>query len=205
MRLKNIPDAKERLEKSGLLIKKPINLNTNWIIEVGMGKGEMLTQMAYQNPNLNFLGIEKFPSAAVKAIKFAKTFKLQNFYILVEDITKILEISNGKVDQIWLTFSDPWPKKKHAKRRLTHKNYLEIYKQLLTKDGKLRLKTDNDQFFEFSKESLLENGWKILYETIDIQQSYFAQTNIQTGYEKKWSQKNKNINYLEATFKSVNS
>lgn len=198
MRLKNIPNALEKLEELNLLVTKPILVNENWIIEVGMGKGEMIASLAQKNPNQNFLGVEKFPSAAVKIARFVKNHTSNNLFILCKDLLEVSNWVEGKVDQIWLTFSDPWPKKKHLKRRLTYKTFLNVYKQLLSSNGKLRLKTDSESFFNFSKESLIENRWVIDYAINDITQSYFAQENIQTSYEKKWTEKGKNIFYLEA-------
>lgn len=198
MRLKNIPNALEKLEELNLLITKPISVDENWIIEVGMGKGEMIASLAQQNPNQKFLGIEKFPSAAVKIARFVKNQNLTNLFVLCKDLIEVPNWVDGKVNQIWLTFSDPWPKKKHLKRRLTYKTFLNVYQKLLSSNGKLRLKTDSESFFNFSKESLVENKWVIDYSINDISQSYFAQENIQTSYEKKWTEKGKNIFYLEA-------
>lgn len=198
MRLKNIPNALEKLEELNLLITKPISVDENWIIEVGMGKGEMIASLAQQNPNQKFLGIEKFPSAAVKIARFVKNQNPTNLFVLCKDLIEVPNWVDGKVNQIWLTFSDPWPKKKHLKRRLTYKTFLNVYQKLLSSNGKLRLKTDSESFFNFSKESLVENKWVIDYSINDISQSYFAQENIQTSYEKKWTEKGKNIFYLEA-------
>lgn len=198
MRLKNIPNALEKLEELNLLITKPILVDENWIIEVGMGKGEMIASLAQQNPDQKFLGIEKFPSAAVKIARFVKNQNLTNLFVLCKDLIEVPNWVDGKVNQIWLTFSDPWPKKKHLKRRLTYKTFLNVYQKLLSSNGKLRLKTDSESFFNFSKESLVENKWVIDYSINDISQSYFAQENIQTSYEKKWTEKGKNIFYLEA-------
>ncbi|AHH45146.1 tRNA (guanosine(46)-N7)-methyltransferase TrmB [Mesomycoplasma bovoculi] len=198
MRLKNIPNALEKLEELNLLITKPISVDENWIIEVGMGKGEMIASLAQQNPDQKFLGIEKFPSAAVKIARFVKNQNPTNLFVLCKDLIEVPNWVDGKVNQIWLTFSDPWPKKKHLKRRLTYKTFLNVYQKLLSSNGKLRLKTDSESFFNFSKESLVENKWVIDYSINDISQSYFAQENIQTSYEKKWTEKGKNIFYLEA-------
>ncbi|VEU59763.1 tRNA (guanosine(46)-N7)-methyltransferase TrmB [Mesomycoplasma neurolyticum] len=201
MRLKNNPLAMKNLENSGFLINDfPYSINTNTILELGMGKGEMITELAFQNPNVNYVGIEKYATAAEKAAKKAKKLNLQNFKIIVCDIKDLLNLLNGQVNLIWLTFSDPWPKKKHFKRRLTYKTFLEIYKKLLTTNGVVKFKTDNDKLFEFTIESLKEFGAKITKKTLDLHKSEWANTNVMTGYEKKWSEKNKNINFLEFKF-----
>ncbi|WP_341433801.1 tRNA (guanosine(46)-N7)-methyltransferase TrmB, partial [Mesomycoplasma ovipneumoniae] len=148
------------------------------IIEVGMGKGQMITKLAFENPSKKFLGVEKFPSAAVKSLKYVDAYNLKNFFIIVCDAKNLLSMLNGKVSQLWLTFPDPWPKKKHYKRRLTYKLFLDIYKEILTKDGILKLKTDNQKFFEYSIESLEQNGWKIIYQTNDLLNSTRVSQNV---------------------------
>lgn len=201
MRLKKIPDALEQLRQSNFLIENfPLQIDADWIVEIGMGKGDMLVELARLSPDKKFLGIEKFDSAAVKAIKKAKKYNLTNFFIICSDVKDILEKISGTTDLIWLTFSDPWPKKRHLKRRLTYKDFLVIYKNLLSKEGILKLKTDNDGFFEYSLESLTEFGAQILYKTTNLHADAKNEDNIFTDYEIKWSQKDKNINYLEAKF-----
>ncbi|UWD34173.1 tRNA (guanosine(46)-N7)-methyltransferase TrmB [Mesomycoplasma molare] len=201
MRLRNIPNASEILLESEYLIKEfPYKLNNKTVLEMGMGKGEMLVELAKQNPDTTFIGIEKYPTVALKSMKKAKKLNLKNFKIINQDIAKLPELLEGKVDLIWLTFSDPWPKKRHFKRRLTYKDFLLIYKNLLTDNGILKFKTDNDSLFEYSIESIEEFGAKILNLTRDFHNSDLSKNNIMTGYEKKWSEKGKNINYLEIKF-----
>ncbi|WP_341433535.1 tRNA (guanosine(46)-N7)-methyltransferase TrmB [Mesomycoplasma ovipneumoniae] len=200
MRLRNIPDALERIQKHNLLVENPIFVDDSWIIEVGMGKGQMITKLAFENPSKKFLGVEKFPSAAVKSLKYVDTYNLINFFIIISDAKNLLSMLNGKVSQLWLTFPDPWPKKKHYKRRLTYKLFLDIYKEILTKNGLLKLKTDNQKFFEYSIESLEQNGWKIIYQTNDLLNSTRVSQNVMTSYEEKWVGLGYKIQYLEATF-----
>ncbi|MDW2920449.1 tRNA (guanosine(46)-N7)-methyltransferase TrmB [Mesomycoplasma ovipneumoniae] len=200
MRLRNIPDALERIQKHNLLVENPIFVDDSWIIEVGMGKGQMITKLAFENPSKKFLGVEKFPSAAVKSLKYVDTYNLINFFILICDAKNLLSMLNGKVSQLWLTFPDPWPKKKHYKRRLTYKLFLDIYKEILTKNGILKLKTDNQKFFQYSIESLEQNGWKIIYQTNDLLNSSRVSQNVMTSYEEKWVGLGYKIQYLEATF-----
>lgn len=201
MRLRNNPKAREYLEQSKYLIQKfPIKLNKTIVLEIGMGKGEMLTQLAQLNPQKTYIGIEKFPTVAFQAMKRAQELELNNFFIICEDIAKLSESFEDKVDEIWLTFSDPWPKKRHYKRRLTYKSFLNIYKKLLSKNGILKIKTDNDQFFDWSREEIKIYGAQIIYETNDLHNSDKDKKNIKTGYEIKWSQKGKNINYMEVKF-----
>ncbi|MGL5617558.1 MAG: tRNA (guanosine(46)-N7)-methyltransferase TrmB [Metamycoplasmataceae bacterium] len=201
MRLRNKPEANQILEKHQSVIKDiPIMIDENTVLEIGMGKGEMIGQMAINNPNKKFIGIEKYPTVILQALKLIDKYQISNLKIVCQDISKLTEAFNGKVSTIWLTFSDPWPKKRHYKRRLTYKTYLEIYKNILSDDGILKIKTDNDIFYNFSLESLEEFGAKILFKTNDLYSSDRIENNIQTGYEIKWHNHGKNINYIEAKF-----
>lgn len=202
MRLRNNPEANSIIENHKSIIRNiPIKVDENTILEIGMGKGEMISKMAMNNPKQNFIGIEKFPTVILKALKLIDANKITNLKIICQDILKLSDSFEGNVSTIWLTFSDPWPKKRHFKRRLTYKSYLDIYKKLLTNDGVLLIKTDNDNLYNFSLESLEEYGAKIIFKTTDLYSTKKVQNNIQTGYEIKWHNKGKNINYIEATFK----
>ncbi len=201
MRLRNNPEAQGELDKSKYTTDQyPIKVNKDVIIELGMGKGEMITELAKNNPNKFFIGIEKYPTVAHKAMKKAEKLELENFLIIDKDIKDLHELIEGKVKYIWLTFSDPWPKVRHEKRRLTYKTFLDLYKVILDKDGVINLKTDNDKFFEYSLESMKEYGMNILVNTADFHNSDYSKGNIMTGYEKKWSNQGKNINFLQAEF-----
>lgn len=203
MRLRNNAKLNEYIKNSKYLISTfPFKLDSNCIIELGMGKGEMLTEMAKKMPNKIFIGIEKFATVSAKAIKRAEILGLNNFFVINDDIGKLESFFIGKTNLIWLTFSDPWPKKRHFKRRLTYKNFLDKYKLILNSDGIIKLKSDNDFFYNYSLDSLNEYGANIIYKTNDFYQSEKIKDNIATGYEKKWVSKNKNINYLEFNFKN---
>ncbi|MDK2819215.1 MAG: tRNA (guanosine(46)-N7)-methyltransferase TrmB, partial [Mycoplasmataceae bacterium] len=181
MRLRNNPLANELLEKHNSIIKKiPIELDENTILEIGMGKGEMITKMALNQPLKKFIGIEKFPTVILKALKVIDEKKISNLNIVCQDILKLENSFEGKAKSIWLTFSDPWPKKRHYKRRLTYKKYLDIYKNILSDEGILLIKTDNDLLYNFSIESLIEYGAKIIYKTTDLYSSEKIENNIQT-------------------------
>ncbi|MGL5521831.1 MAG: tRNA (guanosine(46)-N7)-methyltransferase TrmB [Metamycoplasmataceae bacterium] len=202
MRLKFNKEAKSLVEESNYLIKSfPYKIKGETVIELGMGKGEMLTELAKAEGNKSFIGIEKFDTVTLKALKRFKKENLNNVLVINKDIKNIEEFFEGKVNEIWLTFSDPWPKKRHAKRRLTHKLFLEKYKNILIPNGIIKLKTDNDNFFAYSLESIKEFGkTKILFETNDLHSSIKNENNYYTGYEKKWNEKGKKINYLEFCF-----
>lgn len=199
MRLRYDQKAEEQLQDSEYLVKMfPHKINEDVVIELGMGKGEMITALSKLHPNTQFIGVEKYGTVAQKANRKAEELELKNFKIICEDIKNITSIFDGKTNSLWLTFSDPWPKKRHAKRRLTHADFLKLYRNILTKEGVLYFKTDNDGLFEFTLEELEKINAKILYKTTDLHNSDKAQSNVMTGYEKKWSEKGKNINYLEA-------
>ncbi len=202
MRLRNNPKAEVELQTSKYIIKNfPFKVDKSVVIELGMGKGEMITQLAARNPEKFFLGIEKYKTVAHKAMKRAEKLGLNNFAIIDRDIKNLPELIQGNVETIWLTFSDPWPKARHEKRRLTYKYFLDLYKNLLTKDGIINLKTDNDNFFEYSLESMALYGMQIMAVTRDYHNSKWIKDNIMTGYEKKWSDSGKRINFLKARFK----
>ncbi|WP_322876272.1 tRNA (guanosine(46)-N7)-methyltransferase TrmB [Mycoplasmopsis felis] len=197
MRLRHDNTAQEKLNNSSFYIKDfPVYLNEDYVLEIGSGKGEMISQLAYLNPNIKYIAIEKYPTVALKILKKINELNLKNLFIITEDAIKLPEILKGKISTIWLTFSDPWPKNAHEKRRLTYKTYLNLYKDLLSEKGQLFFKTDNDKLFNFSIDSLKENNWEIMFLTNDLHNSKYNESNIKTGYEIKWSEKGKNINFL---------
>lgn len=202
MRLRNNPDAIPELYESDYLIKDfPHKILPNTIIELGMGKGEMITQLALENPDKNYIGIEVYATVAHKAMKRAEKLGVKNFKIIFSDVKKLPELLNGKVDVLWLTFSDPWPKNRHEKRRLTYKAFLELYKAILSDKGIIKFKTDNDKLFEYSVEHFEENKWELKNVTRDFHTHPSSKNNVMTGYEYKWSSTGKKINYLEASYK----
>ncbi|QZE12638.1 tRNA (guanosine(46)-N7)-methyltransferase TrmB [Mycoplasma sp. Ms02] len=202
MRLRHDKNAIINLQNSEFFIQKfPIKLEANNIVEIGAGKGEMISELARQNPNITYYALEKYDTVANKILKKINALGLKNLYIISEDATKIPELFDGKINELWLTFSDPWPKRAHEKRRLTYKTFLDLYRQILHEDGVLRFKTDNDKLFEYSVESFEQNNWEIINITRDLHNSKFNDGNVPTGYEMKWSSLGKNINYLEAKFR----
>ena len=201
MRLRNNPNALNELENSKYIINSfPTKIDEKTIIELGMGKGEMITELAYKNPNKKYIGIEKYATVAHKAMKRAEKLKLENFNIICDDIVNLPSLLKGKANIIWLTFSDPWPKNRHEKRRLTHSIFLDIYKKILSKNGVIKLKTDNDKLFEWTLEHMKEYGMILNNITRNFHLDKTSKNNIMTGYELKWSLVGKKINYLEAKF-----
>lgn len=207
MRLKKVKNAKERVEASEYFVRNPkdnigrwqeVFKNENPIhIEIGMGKGKFIINMAKTYPNINFIGIEKYDSVMVKALNILdEEEKIPNLKLVLTDANDIEEVFKNDVDRIYLNFSDPWPKSKHEKRRLTSKNFLEKYDNVFKGKKEIFQKTDNFDFFEYSRKSFLEYGYEIKNLTYDLHNEDIF--NIPTEYEEKFSAKGVKINRLEA-------
>lgn len=165
-------------------------------LEIGMGKGQFILNMAIKYPNINFIGVEKYSSVASVAIKKIREYDLPNLKILIMDAKDLGEILKNKIDCIYLNFSDPWPKDRHAKRRLTSPNYLKYYDDLFISKCLIIQKTDNDNLFEYSLESLKDYGYVIEKVSFDLHSE--KEDNVMTEYEEKFSSKGVKIKYLRA-------
>lgn len=200
MRLRNNPKANEILENhEDLVVLNTKEYKGKWndvfgndnpiYIEIGMGKGDFIIENAKRYPHINFIGIEKFPSVMVSAIKKLDDEEhLMNLKLMKEDASLLNEVfDNNEVNRIYLNFSDPWPKKKHAKRRLTSESFLSIYKSILKEDCELILKTDNRSLFEYSLITFQHFGMNFQDICLDLHHSEGYEDNIQTEYEKKFS------------------
>ena len=205
MRLKHIKNADEIISKSKYLVKNPkenkgkwnkvFNNDNNIEIEIGTGKGKFIIEKAIQNPNINFIGIEKYDSPLVSAVKKLEELELNNLKLICFDALEIEEVFVHEINKIYLNFSDPWPKKRHAKRRLTSSVFLNKYDSLFKNEKRIEMKTDNDDLYEFSIESLIENG----YDVIKTDTNYLD--TIRTEYEDKFISLGKNINYISVVKK----
>lgn len=210
MRLRNVQGAYERLEKHNKVIKNPEQYKGKWNklfnnnnpihIEIGMGKGQFLINHAKSNTNINYIGIEKYTSVLAKALdKMDKEEGLDNLLVIRADVEGILHIfDEDELSRIYLNFSDPWPKDRHAKRRLTHINFLKKYNRVLSKGCNIIFKTDNKDLFEFSVEQIEKYGMKIENITRDLHNSKYIEGNIMTEYEKKFVDQGMNINMVKA-------
>ena len=157
-------------------------------IEIGCGKGRFITETAKLNPEIKYIAVEKVSNVIVLAMEKAAKAELENLKFMRGNFQIIAEdIPDKSVDRIYLNFSDPWPKKGYAKRRLTHGGFLEIYKRILKDDGEICFKTDNRELFDFSLESFPENGFTLSDVTFDLHNSGF-EGNIMTEYEERFSQ-----------------
>jgi tRNA (guanine-N7-)-methyltransferase len=202
MRLKHIKDAEIKIYDSEYVIKNPFEYKGNWKnvfkndnpirLEIGMGKGDFIISLALANPNINYIGIEKYASVLLICTNKLKTMdKLNNLKLIVMDAMNINEIFDKEIERLYLNFSDPWPKNRHKNRRLSSSVFLEKYDNIFLKDKIIELKTDNDNLFEFSLESFKEYGYII----DEINYNYNAL--YKTEYEKKFILKNVNIKYVK--------
>lgn len=210
MRLRNVRGAREEMLVNPYVIQEPqqykghvavqIFGNNNPIfIEVGMGKGQFITSLAALHPEINYIGIEKYSSVLIRAIEKQEDLQLPNLKFLRFDAEYLPDIfAPGEIAHIYLNFSDPWPKDRHAKRRLTSSRFLGLYDQILADGGIVEFKTDNQPLFDFSLESVKESGWTLLMQTRDLHHSEFANGNVMTEYEAKFSAMGNPIYKLEA-------
>ena len=157
-------------------------------VEIGCGKGTFVRDMAKKYPDINFIAVEKITDVMVCCAEKIKSEELENVRVLCADAKTLAEaIPKGSIDRIYLNFSDPWPKAGHKKRRLTHKIFLDVYKQILKPCGSIALKTDNDSLFEFSLEEFANNGFTVDEVSYDLHSSDFAKENVMTEYEANFS------------------
>lgn len=197
MRMRNPKNMDEILNSCNYFLTENLFNNDNDIcLEIGMGKGNFLLEMCLNHPNINYIGVEKYSSVICSAIKKINQYELDNLKILNIDIMDIPQYLYGKIKTIYLNFSDPWPKKRNTKRRLTSENFLKLYDNLFKDEKHIILKTDNDDFYEFSKESLLSYGYKIINETYDLHNSDITDS-PKTEYEEKFSSQGVKIKYIE--------
>ena len=209
MRLRNVPGARETIIENQFSIQQPEQMKGKWHevfqndhpihIEVGMGKGQFIIEMARRNPEVNYIGIEKYSSVLVIAVEKLEDFEQDNLRLIRMDAENIEEVfDKDEVDRIYLNFSDPWPKDRHAKRRLTSTRFLERYDNILTPEGRVMFKTDNKDLFDFSLEQVEEARWILENHTYDLHHSEYNEGNVMTEYEEKFSAKGNPICRLVA-------
>ena len=211
MRLRNIPGARDVIAGHEAVIKEEKQWKGRWDqvfendhpirLEIGMGKGQFLMQMALQNPDINYIGIERYSSVLLRALERMNALEEapSNLRFVCMDASGIGEVfEKGEADRIYLNFSDPWPKDRHARRRLTSPPFMAVYDQVLQKDGRVEFKTDNQDLFSYSLEAIPEAGWRITEYTRDLHHSEMAEGNVMTEYEAKFSAQGKPICKLVA-------
>lgn len=218
MRQRRLKDLDERMERlSRWFLDEPERFRGEWdgyfasggrkknsplFLEIGCGKGRFIVEHAVKEPDHNFVALEGQESVIVRAMDKAEAAELDNLAFLSVYMKDIRDyFGENEIDGLYLNFSDPWPKARHAARRLTHRNYLEKYMEIIRPGGFIEFKTDNDDLFEFSVEELeamKEKGLKVVAVTRDLHSSEYAEGNIMTEYEEKFSGRGKNINYVRA-------
>lgn len=199
MRLRNIKGARDAIAESPLVVYEPEKKKGKWKevfgngypirIEIGMGKGKFLHELAGRNPQINYIGIEKYSSVLLRALQKMEDEPLSNLMFIRMDAEEIGEVfDKEEVDRIYSNFSDPWPKDRHAKRRLPSKEFLLRYNQFLKRDGILEFKTDNKELFDFAVEEVPLAGWEIDKITYDLHHdAEMVQGNVMTEYEEGFS------------------
>ncbi len=200
MRLRNITGSKEMIAKNRYVIHEPEKYKGCWkreifgndnpiYIEIGMGKGRFIMELASDNPDINYIGIEKYSSVLLRAIQKMEVKELPNLVFIRMDAEYITEsFDKDEIAGIYLNFSDPWPKDRHAKRRLMSENFLNKYAHFLRQDGLLEFKTDNRELFEYALTQVPIAGWEILRQTYDLHNDEeMVKGNIMTEYEERFS------------------
>ena len=205
MRLRNIPGANEAVAASPYCIQNAAEHRGQWHaffendhpihIEIGMGKGRFLMDLAALHPEINYIGIERYTSVLLRAVQKMDTLQLPNVHFLCEDAAKLPEIfAPEEVDRIYLNFSDPWPKKRNAKRRLCSHEFLSRYDQILSAQGSVEFKTDNRELFDFGVEETAVSSFQIRAITYDLHADpVLNEGNIMTEYEERFSAKGNKI------------
>lgn len=208
MRLRNVKGAKEAMIESEYTLNNPELLKGKWReeyfknsnpvhVEIGTGKGRFITTLAQNNPDINYIGIEKYSSVLIRALEKQQELQLNNLIFIRMDAENVKDIfEKEEIDKIYLNFSDPWPKDRHAKRRLTSRQFLARYDEFLKKDGTVEFKTDNRALFDFSVEETKEAGWNIQQITYDLHNSYMNEGNVMTEYEIRFSSEGTPINKM---------
>ena len=199
MRSRNITGSREMIRESGFVVHEPEEMRGRWKeafgsdaplhVEIGMGKGRFLMDMARLHPEISYIGIEKYSSVLLRAIQKMQEDPLPNVKFIRMDAEEIEAVfGEGEVDRIYLNFSDPWPKDRHAKRRLESRQFLKRYDRILKKGGQIEFKTDNRELFAFALEGLPEAGWRAKAVTWDLHgDPAMNEGNVMTEYEERFS------------------
>lgn len=212
MEYKKIKDADKIIGRSDYLITNPREYKNKWSelfgnnnpikLELGMGRGDFIINMAKQNPKINFIGLEIDESQMVKAVRRLGTQKLPNLKLINADAGDLVEFFGKEIDTIYLTFSEPWPKPQNERRRFTHENYLKLYDRIFKKHKHIILKTDNKGFFAYSLQSLSQYWYVFDRVSLDLHHEENPIPNIMTDFEQQYFKEGRPIYYVDASFKN---
>ena len=212
MRYNVVKNASEIIDESNILVRNPEKNIGNWsklfnnsnpiMLELGMGRGSFIIGMALKYPNLNFIGLELDKNQIAYALKQASNYKLNNLRMIHADAKDIVNIFKKEINTIYLTFSEPWPKKQDERKRFTHESYLRIYDRVFRKDKHIILKTDNKILFASSLESLSKYWYSFNRVSLDLHNDERKIDNVMTDFEKQYFKEHRQIYYVDASFKN---
>ncbi|MGO0062376.1 tRNA (guanosine(46)-N7)-methyltransferase TrmB [Brevibacillus fluminis] len=209
MRLRNIPGAEETLRQYPVFVASPTLLKGKWRehfgndnpihVEIGCGKGRFITTLAARHPERNFIAIELKAEVILRSAQKTEMQTIPNLAMVQYNAAMLSDLfAEGELACIYLNFSDPWPKARHYKRRLTYKTFLALYRSVLAPDGHIELKTDNEGLFEFSLNQFANEGFQLHNITFDLHRSAQAEGNVMTEYEQRFSERGQRIYRTEA-------
>ena len=212
MRYNVVKNANEIVDSSSYLIKNPQNNKNCWskvfgnnnpiCLELGMGRGSFIIEMAKSHPNINYIGLELDINQTASAVKNIGSFKLNNLKMICADANDIINFFGKEIDTIYLTFSEPWPKKQDEKKRFTSMNYLKLYDRIFKKHKHIILKTDNKILFQSAMESLSQYWYSFDVVSMDLHNDERKIENIMTDFEKQYFKEHRQIYYVDASFKN---
>lgn len=210
MRYNVVKDADKIISKSPYLVENPTNYKNKWNdffgnknpihIELGMGRGDFIIKMAKEHPNINFIGLELYASQMVMAVDRLGRENLKNLKLINADAQDIDKFFGKEIDTIYLTFSEPWPKKQDEKKRFTHESYLRLYDKIFKRNKHIILKTDNKGLFAYSLETLSQYWYSFERVSLDLHHDEKPIPNIMTDFEKKYFEEGRPIYYVDAKF-----
>lgn len=211
MRYNVVKNADEILNNSPYLIRNPEKYKGKWntvfnnnkpiCLELGMGRGSFIIEMAKKHPNINYIGLELDKSQTATAISNIKNDRINNLRMICADARNIIEYFGKEIDTIYLTFSEPWPKKQDEKKRFTHESYLKLYDRIFKKHKHIILKTDNKILFASAMESLSQYWYSFDKVSLDLHNDERKIENVMTDFEKQYFKEHRNIYYVDASFK----
>ncbi|MBO8165218.1 MAG: tRNA (guanosine(46)-N7)-methyltransferase TrmB [Brevibacillus sp.] len=209
MRLRNIPGAEEALRQYPVFVEDPASYKGRWQerfgntqplhLEIGCGKGRFITTLAERHPEINFIALEVKAEVLYRTAQRTQMRSIPNLALVQYNAAQLTDLfAENELERIYLNFSDPWPKRRHHKRRLTYVTYLRMYKQVLKPYGEIHFKTDNEGLFEFSLNQFSDERFQLRNITFDLHHSPFAEENVMTEYEERFSARGQRIYRTEA-------